>query len=130
MKKRIVSLSLGVVAAFVFAACGTDKSFDTDLLIGKWSRTSPYATAGNPGDEFYKYNRGGTGATWDTAEDVEEEEAQTFTWTLDKDLLTHLHAMETDPSKTVPKTYTITVLDDKTLTYKDDFGKSFTFKKQ
>jgi hypothetical protein len=119
-KKKIVSLSLGIVIAFAFTftACKPDKSFDSALLIGKWSQ----------GTEFYRYDRDGKGATWDTADDVTEEEAQTFSWTLEKDLLTLLHDMEMGESK-VPKYYTVTVLDDKTLTYKDDFGKSFTFKK-
>jgi len=129
MKKKIVSLSLGFVIAFVFTACDPDNSFDANLLIGKWSRTSPYATAENPGSEFYRYDRNGKGATWDTAEDVPEEDAQTFSWTLEKDRLKQLHDMEISGSK-VPKYYTITVLNASTLTYKDDFGKSFTFKKE
>ena len=54
MKKKIVSLSLGVLVVFAFTACDPDKSFDSALLIGKWSRTSPYATAENPGSEFYR----------------------------------------------------------------------------
>ena len=129
MKKKIVGLSLGFVIAFAFTTCDPDKSFDANLLIGKWSRTSPYATASSPGSEFYRYDRNGKGATWDTADEVLEEEAQTFSWTLEKDLLTLMHDMEIGGSK-VPKYYTITVLNAGTLTYKDDFGKSFTFKKE
>ena len=129
MKKKIVGLGLGIVVAFAFTACDPEKSFDAALLIGKWERTSPYATAEKPGKECYRYDRGGTGATWDTSEDVPEEDSQTFTWTLEKDLLTLLHDMEMDSTKKVPKYYTITALDDKTLTYKDDFKNSFTFKK-
>jgi len=129
MKKKIISLSLGLFIAFVFTTCDFEKSFDSTLLIGKWSRTSPYATAENPGSEYYRYDRDGKGATWDTADDVWEEEAQTFSWTLEKDLLTQLHDMEIGGSK-VPKYYTITLLNANTLTYKDDYGKSFTFKKE
>jgi hypothetical protein len=128
MKKKIVGFGLGIVAAFVFMACDFENSFDSALLVGKWSRTSPYAAAGKSGEEFYRYDQNGKGATWDTAEDVSEEDAQTFTWTLEKDLLTLLHDMEIGGSK-VPKSYTITVLDANTLTFKDDF-KSFTFKKK
>jgi len=130
MKKKIVRLSIGVVVVLAFTACDFDKSFDSALLIGKWSRTSPYATVENPGSEYYRYDSDGTGATWDTSsEDVPEEDALTFSWTLQDDLLTLTHDMEIGGSK-VPKYYTITVLDDKTLTYKNDFGKSFTFKKE
>ena len=123
MKKKIVGLGLGVVVAFAFTACVPEKSFDSALLIGKWERTSKSG-------EYYRYDRGGTGATWDTSEDISEEEAQTFSWTLEKDLLTLLHNMEMDSTKKVPKYYTITALDDKTLTYKDDFKNSFTFTKK
>ena len=129
MKKKIVGLSLGIVVAFAFTACNPEKSFDSALLIGKWSRTSPYATAENPGKDFYRYDRNGKGAKWDTAEDVLEEEAKTFSWTLEKDLLTLAMDMEIGESK-VYKYYTITALDANTLTYKDDYGKSFTFKKE
>jgi hypothetical protein len=118
MKRKVTGLGLAAVIVFAFAACNDGKSFDSALLIGKWSR----------GTEFYRYDNGGTGATWDTADEVLEEEAQTFSWTLEKDLLTLLHNMEEGESK-IPKYYTVTALDDKTLTYKDDFGKSFTFKK-
>ena len=128
MKKIIVGLSFGIAVVFAFTACVPDKSFDSALLTGKWSRTSPYATEERPGSEFYRYDRDGTGATWDTAEEVFEEEAQTFSWTLEKDVLTLAHDMEIGESK-VYKYYTVKVLDDKTLTYEDDFKKSFTFKK-
>jgi len=127
MKKKVFGLSLGIVIAFAFTACDTGKSFDSALLIGKWSRTSPYATAENPGKEYYRYDKNGKGATWDTTDDVSEEDAQTFSWTLEKDLLTLLHDMEMGESK-VSKSYTVTVLNEETLTYKDDFGKLFTFK--
>jgi len=130
MRKEMVGLGFGIVVAFAFMACNPEKSFDSALLIGKWERTSPYATAEKPGKEYYRYDRGGTGATWDTSEDVSEEEAQTFSWTLEKDLLTLRHNMEMDTSKKVPKYYTITALDGKTLTYKDDFKNSFTFSKK
>ena len=119
MKKKIVGLSLGVVVAFAFTACNPENSFDSALLIGKWSRNT----------EFYRYDNGGKGATWDTKDDVSEEEAQTFSWTLEKDLLTLTHDMEIGESK-VTESYTITVLDASTLTYKDDLLKSFTFKKE
>ena len=130
MKKKIFGFGLGIIIMIAFTACEPERSFDSSLLIGKWSRTSPYATANDGGLEFYRYDRGGTGATWDTSssQDVSEEEAQTFSWTLEKDLLSFLYDMVINGTK-VPKYYTVTVLNANTLTYKDDFGKSFTFKK-
>lgn len=92
-------------------------SFDETLLIGTWVS----------GTEFYKYKADGNGATWDESEDVKEEEALHFTWTLVKSDLTHIHIME-DGNK-VPKSYTVTELSATTLKYKDDFGGSYVFKK-
>jgi hypothetical protein len=128
MKRKLIIGCSWVLIALFFATCKPDKSFDSALLIGKWERNSPLATAEKQGNEYYRYNANGTGATWDTADDVQENEAQTFSWTLEKDLLTLIHDMEMGGSK-VPKYYIVTVLDASTLTYKNDYGSSFTFKK-
>ena len=69
----------------------------------------------------------GTGGTWDTADDVTEEEAQDFTWTLVNAELTHIHILEIGGH--VPKVYTVTELTSSTLTYNDDFGVEFSFTK-
>ena len=65
--------------------------------------------------------------TWDEADDVTEDEAQLFTWTLVESELTHIHILEM--GGTVPKVYTVTELTATSLKYKDDFGKSFSFTK-
>jgi hypothetical protein len=99
-------------------SCETEEpSFDEALLIGKWQS----------GTLFYKYHGDGTGATWDTADDVTEEEAQEFTWTLVKTELTHIHILEIGGS--VPKVYTVTELTSSSLKYHDDFGVEFSFTK-
>ncbi|MDR1459744.1 MAG: hypothetical protein LBI60_05990, partial [Bacteroidales bacterium] len=64
----------------------------------------------------------GTGYFWDEGEDVSENEAQTFTWTLEKSELTQIHDMEISGAK-VPKTYTVTELTASSLKYS---GHSFT----
>ncbi len=89
---------------FVFTSCEKDEdvSFDKSLLTGKWVQ----------GTVHYKYLANGTGGTWDTADDVTEAEAQSFTWTLDGDQLTHIHAITKRNSlgivvrRNVPKVYT------------------------
>jgi len=120
MKKIVSFLGLCIVAAVLFVACDpiVEQSFDETLLYGKWQSNTL----------FYKYLTDGTGATWNTADDVTEAEAQKFTWTLVQSELTQIHAMEIG-STVVTKIYTVTELTDSTLTYNDDFGKSFTFKK-
>ena len=116
IKKWLLPLLL---VSFIFSSCEFEEmTFDDTLLFGKWQS----------GTEFYRYEMDGTGAAWDTADDVTEEEAQGFTWTLVKSELTHIHVMEMGGSG-VPKVYTVTELTATTLKYRDDFSKSYTFTK-
>ncbi len=119
MKKKILGLLvIAAIAVFSNSCKKEDESFDESLLIGRWKS----------GTLWEKYFDDHTGATWDTADDVTEEEAQTFTWKLDKSDLTQIHIMEIGGN--VPKYYTVTELTSTTLKYKDDFGVSYTFTKQ
>ena len=107
--------------ALLMAGCDLfnhGEKFDKTLLSGTWAS----------GTLHEHYNAAGTGYTWDTADDVTEEEAQPFTWTLEGSVLTQIHHMEMGGN--VPKTYTVTKLNATTLAYHDDYGKSYTFTKQ
>jgi len=107
--------------ALLMAGCDLfnhEEKFDKTLLTGTWAA----------GTLHEHYNEIGTGYTWDTADDVTEEEAQPFTWTLEGSTLTQIHQMEMGGN--VPKTYTVTKLNATTLAYHDDYGKSYTFTKQ
>jgi hypothetical protein len=118
MKKIYFYLSMFAAVCILAVSCETEPiTFDESLLIGKWQS----------GTLFYKYLEDGTGGTWDTADDVTEEEAQEFTWTLVNDELTQNHILEI--GGTVPKLYTVTVLTAATLKYHDDFGVEFAFTK-
>lgn len=94
------------------------EKFDKTLLTGTWAE----------GTLHEHYNADGTGYTWDTADDVTEEEAQPFAWNLEGSTLTQIHKMEMGGN--VPKTYTVTKLNATTLAYHDDYGKYYTFTKQ
>jgi len=118
MKKTLFYLTMFMAVTFLAVSCEpVEESFDDSLLIGKWQS----------GTLFYKYLSNGSGATWDTGEDVTEAEGQAFTWTLVKSDLTHIHVMEIGGS--VPKLYTVTELTATTLKYHDDFGVNFSFTK-
>ncbi len=119
MKKALYFLIPCMLFSLFFFSCEKleEKSFDESLLIGKWVS----------GTLYYKYESDGTGGTWDTADDVREEEAQDFTWTLEKSELTHIHIMEIGGN--VPKVYTVKELTADKLRYVDDFGKEFSFSK-
>src|SRR5665648_253989 len=99
MQKTLFYLTICMMVSFLAVSCEPiEESFDDSLLIGKWQS----------GTLFYKYLADGSGATWDTADDVTEAEAQAFTWTLVKSELTHIHVLEL--GGVVPKIYTVTEL--------------------
>ena len=118
MKKLFLQLLACLsLSLFLFSCEKEDLSYDENLIIGTW----------RSGTEYYKYKADGTGGTWDTSDDVTEDEAQPFTWTLVKSDLTHIHIMQTGPG--ITKSYTVTELTATTLKYEDDFGKSYSFVK-
>ena len=65
MKKLFVFIVI-LSVSLVFHSCEKEKSFNESFLIGKW----------RSGTEYYKYLSDLTGATWDEADDVHEDEAQ------------------------------------------------------
>lgn len=119
MKKLFLCLMVCFSFSVLFISCEEEEIFfQESLLIGKWAS----------GTVYYKYLSDYSGKTWDTSDDVTEAEAQSFTWTLVKSELTHIHIMEVGGN--VPKVYTVTELTETTLRYKDDFGTIYSFTKQ
>ncbi|MGC9342569.1 MAG: hypothetical protein ACP5E3_07720 [Bacteroidales bacterium] len=118
MKKIIYILFAAFLVAIMFQSCELEEEqFDEALLTGKWES----------GTLYYRYFSDGSGYTWDEGDDVMEEEAQDFTWTLVNSELTHIHILEI--GGTVPKVYTLLELTSNRLEYEDDFGKRFSFTK-
>lgn len=115
--KKFFPLLLIAVSMVVLTSCpGPEQSFDADLMSGTWVS----------GTEYWTYTADGLGHTWDTADDVTEEEAQQFTWQLDGATLSINHIGEM--GEVIPKTYTVTKLTTTELQYKDlyNFVHSFT----
>ncbi|HOF15511.1 MAG TPA: hypothetical protein PLF32_02615 [Bacteroidales bacterium] len=120
MRKLAIGISVILFIGLTTASCNLFRrkpNFDKELLIGKWQQGSLYE----------RYHANGTGSTWDTADDVNEDEAQPFTWNLVEDELTQIHIMEMGGK--IPKVYTITALTSSKLNYRDDYGKSYSFTK-
>lgn len=119
--KRLALIFLSLALAALFStSCSDDEtkpSFDESLIIGKWKS----------GTLFERYDSNKSGATWDTADDVTEDEAQEFTWTIDKDQLKQIHIIVNGGN--VPKVYTITNLTATSMEYKDEYGKIESFSK-
>lgn len=88
---------------------------DIDLLIGKWQQ----------GSLFYRFDIGGSGATWDLSDDVSESEGSLFNWDLNKSQFIHYHKMHN--GALVPKSYKLIELNLNRLVYRDDYGKEFVF---
>lgn len=119
--KRLVYYFLSFIFfGITFSACTLEgDTFDQALLIGKWVS----------GTVHYRYDNGGTGATWDTADDVQEAEAQEFSWTLVRTELTQIHLVNGNPD--LPKIYTVTKLTDTSLEYEDSTdGTKYSFTKE
>lgn len=119
--KKLLFLT-ACLASFViisFSSCELPASFNEDFLIGKWTRPS---TLNDDGQDCYRYNADYTGAAWDTGDVAGEEEAQPFTWSLEGAILTQVH--QGKMGQVVPKVYTLTTLNDSTLSYRDEYGSS------
>jgi hypothetical protein len=120
MMKKLFYLFLGTMLMLGVSSCGDiiddNDNFDATLLYGRWQE----------GTVFERYDESGLGATWDTDDDLEEEEAQLFKWSLDGSTLIHEHLGQ---FVTVPKVYTVTTLNSGNLTYHDDYGKTHYFSK-
>ncbi|RKE02372.1 hypothetical protein [Marinifilum flexuosum] len=121
--KRFALIFVSIAATVLsMTSCSSDDddvnpNFDESLIIGKWKS----------GTLYERYDLDYSGATWDTADDVTEAEAQNFTWTITKDQLEQIHIIENGGK--VPKVYTITNLTATTLEYEDAYRKSKSFSK-
>ncbi|MBO5087001.1 MAG: hypothetical protein J6B65_07170 [Paludibacteraceae bacterium] len=128
---KLILISILAVSAIVFSmsSCSpdTDVELDKTLLYGKWQEINIVDNIIDTTLNFEVYDADGTGYTWDEADDVTEAEAQPFTWGLNGDVLTQVHAMEMGGN--VPKTYTVTKLTATELIYEDNYGKVHSFDK-
>ncbi len=118
MKKLIYFLGAIILMVGISSCDGgnTEENFDVTLLYGRWQE----------GTVFERYDDTGLGATWDVSDDLEEEEAQLFKWSLEGSTLIHEHI---GTFVTVPKVYTVTTLNASDLTYHDDYGTTHYFSK-
>lgn len=123
MKIKSLMFALVAVGCMMLTGCKDDPVFDGDLIVGKWVAE----VNGSAGTEYYRYDADGTGVTWDTGDDVHEEEGQPYTWSFDQSTsrLTLIHQMEM--GGVVPKSYTVTVLDEQRLEYKDNSSQKFAY---
>ena len=117
--KKILYILFAMILSVGLSSCGggeSDKEFDVTLLYGRWQE----------GSVFERYDETGLGATWDVGDDVNEEEAMLFKWSLEGSTMIHEYI---GTFVIVPKVYTINTLNESQLTYSDDYGKTYSFSK-
>ena len=130
--KKLLHFFLCLIIALSFSACGditTENDYDASMLYGKWQEGTVF-------EHYYSSNiervlaNGDTvqvnGTTWDEGDDVSEDEAQLFNWTLTGSTLKHEHV---GTFVMVPKIYTVTSLTSSELVYEDDYGTAHHFSK-
>ncbi|MBQ4205171.1 MAG: hypothetical protein II662_00755 [Bacteroidales bacterium] len=122
MKKTIsILLIAAVILTLGLVSCKKDKKEEQktyyELVIGRW-RT-------HDGGHYEVYYAGGTGKMWDPGEDVQEDEADTFDWSIDESnkkmtQIIHFQGGQGD----IPQYCNIITLDESTFTYNNDGWRS------
>ncbi len=118
MKKSVLLL---LVAAFIVTlftvSCSKKKDEDnsktySELIVGRWKTAD--------GGHFEVYDANGTGHMWDPADDVQEDEADTFTWSFDSNnKLTQIITYQSGAG-VIPQYCNILILNETTLKYNND----------
>ena len=109
-----------MMMALCLNSCGPDNEggdIDPSFIYGHWQE----------GTVHEKYLTSGKGLTWDASDDMSEEEALPFDWTLDGNQLIQEHILW--DGSIVPKIYTVTTLNATTMVYHDDYGTTHSFQK-
>lgn len=88
------------------------------LMMGIWLRETEH-------EEFLP---DGKGRYWDTKDDVSRDEAQSFLWTMDSNLLVLEFRLEM--GAVFYRQYVVTYVDDETLVYRDNFDRSYMWDKK
>ena len=130
--RKLICFAMGLLLLVGTSACvgtGPDSDIDKTLLYGTWQEGSVYERYyATPID--FRLPNGNTvqvnGTTWDAADDISEEEAQAFNWTLTGSTMVHEHV---GTFITVPKVYTINTLTSNQLTYSDNYGRTHYYSK-
>ena len=122
MKKTIsILLIAAVILTLGLVSCKKDKKEEQktyyELVIGRW-RT-------HDGGHYEVYYAGGTGKMWDPGEDVQEDEADTFDWSIDESnkkmtQIIHFQGGQGD----IPQYCNIITLAESTFTYNNDGWRS------
>jgi hypothetical protein len=123
MKKTLPLLFLCSSLLFLFAGCvddgGDDVSYDEADLVGKWQKDNT--------QEYWRYDSGHYGETWDAGEDVQEGEGTKFSWSLEGSTLEVL--LTGEMGQVVPYDYKVLALTATAMRLEDDYDNEYTYHK-
>ena len=115
MKKLALLLVAALFVTLFTVSCSKkdDSSQNySELIVGRWKTSD--------GGHFEVYYSNGTGKMWDPADDVQEDEADTFDWTIDGNnrmtQIVHFHSGAAD----LPQYCNIITLNTTTFKYNNN----------
>lgn len=123
MKKTIRCFVLAALT-LTLAGCVPDPTeligFDEADLVGKWLL--------DDSQEYWRFDSGHYGETWDESEDVHEGEGTTFSWNLDGGRTLEV-LLTGEMGQVVPYDYTVVALSGQSMKLKDSFDNETTYHK-
>ena len=93
-----------------FTTAGGNQNY-SELIVGRWKTSD--------GGHYEVYNTDGTGKLWDPADDVREEKADTFEWTIEGNHMTQIIHFY-DGQSVIPQYCNIIELSETTFRYNND----------
>lgn len=129
--KHIKSFVLICCATLMLASCGKLFTPEKELMYGKWQTGSTYYRFDRTSVQYQIFDSttvAVNGARWNTSDDVSEDEAQPFIWSLNGSELTITTQMFMGGK--VPKTYTVTAQTKTDMTWQDSYGNSIQLTKK
>lgn len=119
MKKLALLLVAAFIVTLFTVSCSKKKDDNTaasktysELIVGRWKTAD--------GGHYEVYEANGTGHMWDPADDVQEDEADTFTWSFDSNnKLTQIITYQSGAG-VIPQYCNILILNETTLKYNND----------
>ncbi len=119
MKKLALLLVAAFIVTLFTVSCSKKKDDNTassktysELIVGRWKTAD--------GGHYEVYEANGTGHMWNPADDVQEDEADTFTWSFDSNnKLTQIITYQSGAG-VIPQYCNILILNETTLKYNND----------
>lgn len=112
-------MTIAFIVTLFTVSCSKEKKEDkvdsktySELITGRWKTAD--------GGHFEVYQADGTGKMWDPAEDVQEDEADTFDWSIDdNNKLTQIIHYQSGATE-LPQYCNIITLNETTLKYNNN----------